>query len=190
MKLSDIGPGLLLAATGIGVGDMVSSTIAGAEYGLTLVWGLAAGVVLKFAITEGAARWQLGTGDTLIEAWRDHLPRAVVLAFFIYFIVWSYFVSSALVAASAMVPAAIIPSVPMAVWGFGVIGLVDNLFRFLLTKRLGNIHPLITVFGVIIGIQLFGFIGLIFGPILIALFILLLRIYSSEFIVKKREVKP
>ena len=67
MKLSDIGPGLLLAATGIGVGDMVSSTIAGAEYGLTLVWALAAGVVLKFAITEGAARWQLGTGTTLIE---------------------------------------------------------------------------------------------------------------------------
>ena len=104
MKLSDIGPGLLLAATGIGVGDMVSSTIAGAEYGLTLVWALAAGVILKFAITEGAARWQLGTGNTLIEAWRDHLPRAVVLAFFIYFIVWSYFVSSALVAASALVP--------------------------------------------------------------------------------------
>ena len=112
MKISDIGPGLLLAATGIGVGDMVSSTIAGAEYGLTLVWALAAGVVLKFAITEGAARWQLGTGDTLIEGWRDHLPRAVVLAFFLYFIVWSYFVSSALVAASALVPAAIIPSVP------------------------------------------------------------------------------
>src|ERR1700752_4771301 len=86
-KLAAIGPGLLLAATGIGVGDMVSSTIAGAEYGLTLVWGLAAGVVLKFAITEGAARWQLGTGDTLIEAWRDHLPRAAVFAFFIYFII-------------------------------------------------------------------------------------------------------
>ena len=45
MKLSDFGPGLLLAATGIGVGDMVSSTIAGAEYGLTLVWALVAGVI-------------------------------------------------------------------------------------------------------------------------------------------------
>ena len=42
---SSLGPGLLLAATGIGVGDMVSTTIAGAEYGLTLVWALAAGVV-------------------------------------------------------------------------------------------------------------------------------------------------
>ena len=117
MKLSDLGPGLLLAATGIGVGDMVSSTIAGAEYGLTLVWALAAGVVLKFAITEGAARWQLATGRTLIEGWRDHLPGVAVLAFFLYFIVWSYFVSSALVAASALVPAAIFPAVPLAMWG-------------------------------------------------------------------------
>jgi Mn2+/Fe2+ NRAMP family transporter len=118
VKLSDIGPGLLLAATGIGVGDMVSSTIAGAEYGLTLVWALVAGVVIKFAITEGAARWQLATGKTLVEGWRDHLPRAAVLAFFAYFVAWSYIVSSALVAASAMVPAAVMPAIPLAAWGF------------------------------------------------------------------------
>ena len=117
MKLSDIGPGLLLAATGIGVGDMVSSTIAGAEYGLTLVWALVAGVLIKFSIAEGGARWQLATGTTLIEGWRDALPRVVVGAFFIYFIVWSYFVSSALVSASALVPTAIFPSIPLPVWG-------------------------------------------------------------------------
>ena len=79
--------------------------------------------------------------------------------------------------------------IAMGLWGFLLIGLVDNLFRFLLNRRLGNIHPLITIFGVIIGIQLFGFIGLIFGPLLISMFILLLRIYSSEFIVKKREIR-
>jgi Mn2+/Fe2+ NRAMP family transporter len=117
VKLSDLGPGLLLAATGIGVGDMVSSTIAGASYGLTLVWALAAGVVLKFAITEGAARWQLATGTSLLEGWREHLPRVAVLAFFVYFVVWSYFVSSALVAASALVPTAVMPNVPLPVWG-------------------------------------------------------------------------
>ena len=118
MKLSDFGPGLLLAATGIGVGDMVSSTIAGAEYGLTLVWALVVGVIIKFAITEGAARWQLATGVSLIEGWREVLPRAALAAFFLYFVVWSYFVSSALVTASALVPAAIMPSVPLPVWGF------------------------------------------------------------------------
>jgi predicted PurR-regulated permease PerM len=77
--------------------------------------------------------------------------------------------------------------IAMGIWGFGLIGLVDNLFRFLLNKRLGDIHPLITIFGVIVGIQLFGFIGLIFGPLLLSMFIVLLRIYSSEFLVKKRE---
>jgi len=116
-RLSDIGPGLLLAATGVGVGDMVSTTIAGADYGLTLVWAVLAGVIIKFAITEGGARWQLATGTTLVEGWRDRLPVAVIAGFFIYFIVWSYAVSSALVAASALVPAAIFPAVPLWAWG-------------------------------------------------------------------------
>lgn len=96
---------------------MVSSTIAGASYGLTLVWALAAGVVLKFAITEGAARWQLATDTSLLEGWRNHIPPAAVVAFFIYFVIWSYFVSSALVAASALVPTAVMPAVPLPVWG-------------------------------------------------------------------------
>jgi predicted PurR-regulated permease PerM len=79
--------------------------------------------------------------------------------------------------------------IAMTLWGFLLIGLVDNLFRFLINKKLGDIHPLITVFGVIVGIQLFGFIGLVFGPLLISMFILLLRIYGSEFLLKRREMK-
>jgi predicted PurR-regulated permease PerM len=75
----------------------------------------------------------------------------------------------------------------MLIYGFGVVGTVDNVFRFTLAKKIGNVHPLITVFGVIIGLKLFGFIGLIFGPLLISLFILLLKIYSSEFITKQRQ---
>jgi predicted PurR-regulated permease PerM len=62
-----------------------------------------------------------------------------------------------------------------------LVGTVDHVFRFALQKKLGDIHPLITIFGVIVGLELFGFIGLIFGPILIALFILLIRIYLNEF---------
>jgi predicted PurR-regulated permease PerM len=62
-----------------------------------------------------------------------------------------------------------------------IVGTVDHVFRFALQKKLGDIHPLITIFGVIVGLELFGFIGLIFGPILIALFILLIRIYLNEF---------
>ena len=76
----------------------------------------------------------------------------------------------------------------MIFFGFGVIGTVDNVLRFTLLKKLGNVHPLTTVFGVIIGLNLFGFIGLIFGPLLISLFMLLLKIYSSEFITKQRAI--
>jgi predicted PurR-regulated permease PerM len=79
--------------------------------------------------------------------------------------------------------------IAMGIWGFGLIGLVDNVFRLIINKKLGNIHPLVTIFGVLAGIQLFGFIGLVFGPLLISMFILLLRIYGSEFIQKKREMK-
>ena len=99
-------------------------------------------------------------------------------------------------AALAYVPIAIIlfangetgRGIAMLIFGFGVIGTVDNVLRFTLLKRLGNVHPLTTVFGVIIGLKLFGFIGLIFGPLLISLFMLLLKIYSSEFITKQRDI--
>jgi predicted PurR-regulated permease PerM len=99
-------------------------------------------------------------------------------------------------AALAYVPIAIIffaneqtgQGVAMLIFGFGIIGTVDNVLRFTLLKRLGNVHPLTTVFGVIIGLKIFGFIGLIFGPLLISLFMLLLKIYSNEFVTKQREI--
>lgn len=64
---------------------------------------------------------------------------------------------------------------------FLLVGSVDNVFRFWLQKKIGDTHPLITLFGIIIGLNLFGFIGLIFGPILISLFLLLMTIYRQEF---------
>ena len=68
------------------------------------------------------------------------------------------------------------------VYGLGIIVTMDNVFRLWLQRRIGNVHPLITLFGVFVGVPLFGFIGLIFGPLLISIFILLMRIYRVEFI--------
>lgn len=62
-----------------------------------------------------------------------------------------------------------------------IVGLTDNLLRFTLLKKLENIHPLNTVFGIILGINLFGFMGLIFGPILISITLLLIQVYRDEF---------
>ena len=69
----------------------------------------------------------------------------------------------------------------MLAYGFGIISTIDSVFRFWLQKKIGDVHPLITGFGVIIGLNLFGFIGLIFGPILISIFLLLIKIYINEF---------
>lgn len=79
--------------------------------------------------------------------------------------------------------------VGLLIYGLVVIGSCDNLFRLVLNKKIGDVHPMITIFGVLVGVNLFGFIGLIFGPLLISLFILLLEIYSNEYFTKKREVK-
>ncbi len=58
---------------------------------------------------------------------------------------------------------------------------IDNVLRFTILKKLGDVHPVVTVFGVIVGIPIFGFMGLIFGPLLISYLLLLIRIYRVEF---------
>ena len=69
----------------------------------------------------------------------------------------------------------------LLLWGLLAIGTSDNIFRFMLQKKLANVHPMITVFGVIIGVNLFGFMGLIFGPLLLSMFSLFIKIYMDEF---------
>ncbi len=66
-------------------------------------------------------------------------------------------------------------------YGFIVVGSTDNIVRLYVLKRLDNVHPLITLVGVIVGVPLFGFIGLIFGPLLISLFIVIVKIYREEY---------
>ena len=63
-----------------------------------------------------------------------------------------------------------------------VTGNVDYISRITIMKRLGNVHPVITVLGVLIGLGLFGFIGLIFGPLLVNYIIVLFKIYMNEFV--------
>ena len=69
----------------------------------------------------------------------------------------------------------------LLIYSIIVTGNVDYITRLGLLKKLGNIHPIVTVFGVIVGLKLFGFMGLIFGPLLISYFVLLIRIYTKEF---------
>ncbi|MBP9789100.1 MAG: AI-2E family transporter [Bacteroidia bacterium] len=72
--------------------------------------------------------------------------------------------------------------IAIILYGILVIGMVDNVFRLVFQKKFADIHPLVTILGVIIGLQLFGVPGLIFGPLLIGYFILLLKIFKEEFL--------
>lgn len=67
------------------------------------------------------------------------------------------------------------------IYGFVVVGMTDNVTRLYFLKRLENVHPLVTLIGVMVGVPLFGFIGLIFGPLLVSLFIIIVQIYKQEY---------
>lgn len=73
------------------------------------------------------------------------------------------------------------PGIGLGIYCLVVVGLTDNLLRFTLLKKLEDIHPLNTVFGIIMGMNLFGFMGLVFGPILISFTLLLIQVYRNEF---------
>lgn len=97
-----LGPGLIVAATGIGSGDVVSATVGGATYGLTLLWAIALGAFFKFVLTEGIARWQLATGLTVLEGWTTYLPRWVRVYFGLYLTLWTVAVTAALTNATGL----------------------------------------------------------------------------------------
>src|SRR5512134_2566656 len=90
------GPGLIVAATGIGSGDVVAATVGGARYGVMLLWAIAVGAFFKFVLNEGIARWQLATGKTALEGWAEYLPAWVKYTFAAYLVIWTVAVTAAL----------------------------------------------------------------------------------------------
>lgn len=96
------GPGLVVAASGIGSGDVVSATVGGANYGVVLLWGIAIGAFFKFVLNEGIARWQLATGMTVVEGWAEYLPAWIKVYFGVYLVLWTVAVSAALTNATGL----------------------------------------------------------------------------------------
>lgn len=107
--LALIGPGLLVAATGVGAGDLATGALAGARLGTAVLWAVIIGAGIKFILNEGLARWQLATDSTVIEGTRKHFGRGAVIAFFAYLCFWSFFVGAALMSACGIAAHAIYP---------------------------------------------------------------------------------
>lgn len=115
-------PGILVAATGVGAGDLATAGFAGSKLGIGVAWALVFGAVLKWTLNEGLARWQMGTGTTLLEGWIRKLRLQWV--FVLYLVVWSLFVGGALISATgvagtALLPLSDDPVVSKRIWGVG-----------------------------------------------------------------------
>jgi len=111
-----VGPGLAVAATGVGAGDLMAAMLAGADFGLALAWAIAAGAALKLALNEGIARWQLATGTTLLEGWCRHLGRFFQGYLVVYLAVWGFVVAAGLMSACGVAAHALAPGLSIRGW--------------------------------------------------------------------------
>jgi Mn2+/Fe2+ NRAMP family transporter len=102
-------PGMLLAATGVGAGDLLTASLAGSRFGLTLLWAAWVGALLKWFLTEGIARWQMATGTTLVEGWIARLGGWIRWAFGAYLVAWAFFTGGALASACGVAGTGLLP---------------------------------------------------------------------------------
>jgi Mn2+/Fe2+ NRAMP family transporter len=122
-----VGPGLLVAATGVGAGDLATASIVGSRLGLGVLWAVLVGAALKYVLNEGLARWQLGTGTTLLEGTVRYLGRPTSYLFLAYLLFWSFAVGRALVSACGVTAHALFPLFADPVTGKIVFGIVHSL---------------------------------------------------------------
>lgn len=137
---SVIAPGILLAATGVGAGDLMTSGLAGSALGLGVLWAVVVGAVVKWALSEGIARWQLATGTTMLEGWSWKLGGWIRWVFFIYLTLFALVVGGALtsacgVAGAGLAPLSDDPATSRIIWGVlhsavGVLLVLRGSFRF------------------------------------------------------------
>ncbi len=151
--LRAIGPGLVIAATGVGAGDLVAASVSGSRYGMAVCWAAFVGAALKLTLNEGIARWQLATGTTMLEGWVKHLPRWVHWVFLVYLTIWSFVVAGALINACGLAAHAIAPVLSVEAWG-ALHSVVAAGFVFL-----GGYRPFEKLIGVFVGVMFVTLVG-------------------------------
>ena len=125
-------PGLLVAATGVGAGDLATASFAGSHLGVAVLWAVVVGGVLKLVLTEGLARWQLVSGQSLLEGVARNFGAAAGWVFLPYLLLWSFFVGAALMSACGVTLHAIAPVFESASTGKLVFGVACSLAGLLM----------------------------------------------------------
>lgn len=137
-----IGPGLLVAATGVGAGDLAAGLVAGSRYGLNFIWAVLVGIVIKFALNEGVGRYHLATDETLLEGIHS-LGRWASGFFGGYSLIWGFVYGAAASASCSLAANALFPGIPFWVYivAHPIVGAI-----LVLANRYETFENVITVF--------------------------------------------
>lgn len=122
-RYSIIGPGIIVAATGVGAIDLVATLIAGSKYEYGLMWCVVVGCLMKILLVEGAGRYSLASGHTILEGWSS-LGRWTHVYFLPYIIIWGFVYGAAAMAGSGLPLHSLFPVLGVTWWGIlaGVVG--------------------------------------------------------------------
>jgi Mn2+/Fe2+ NRAMP family transporter len=168
---------MLVAATGVGAGDLATAGFAGSKLGYGVLWAVALGAFLKFVLNEGLARWQLVTGQTLLEGAFARLGPIPGVAFLIYFLPWSFFTAAAMMSACGAAMQTLLPIFGDAqtgrlVWGVAqsVIGVLIawiggfRLFERVMAVAIGMMFLTVLVTAVMLRPDVLGILRGLIGP--------------------------
>ncbi|MFH5821050.1 Nramp family divalent metal transporter [Georgenia sp. AZ-5] len=113
-KWQIIGPGLVVAGTGVGAADLVATLTAGSRYGYALLWAVIVGVILKIVLVEGAGRYSLATGRTIFQGWRS-LGRWTTWYFAPYIVIWGVVYGASAMTSAALPLVTLFPGIDLKV---------------------------------------------------------------------------
>jgi len=140
----------------------------------TLVTALAQGVAGGFVF------WILGTGNALFWGTATGFVSMVpVVGTSAVWFPWVIFF---------LLSGAYLKAVALLVLSIFFVGLIDNVLRPLLIEGQAGMHTLVVFFALLGGGAYFGILGLVFGPVLVSLFLAFLELYRTEF--RAELVKP
>lgn len=150
-----LGPGIVVAATGVGAGDLVATLIAGSRFGYALLWAAVVGCIVKIALSEGSARYHLATGSTILAGWRS-LGRWTSWYFGVYVIIWGFIYGATAMSATALPLTALFPEISLRVWAVlaGIFGFLFVWFNRYETFELVMKVLVGTMFVIMVGLAI------------------------------------
>ncbi|ALC84233.1 iron transporter [Bacillus gobiensis] len=150
-----MGPGLVVAATGVGTADLVTAIVAGTSFGMTFVWAIVVGAILKYFLNEGVGRWYLATGKTILQGWHA-MGKWATGYFGIYSVIWGFLYGATASLTCGLGMHSMFPVMPIWAWA-----MLHSLAGFILVWT-GRYLLFERVMTVLIGIMFVTIIGTAF----------------------------